>query len=335
MDTAAKLHAYLKRRMPLAGNLKVASLSRIIYGASRDTFAFDICWEENGAEREQGLVLRRDPPTGLLDHISRQTEFRILKSLEGSGIPVPKAFWCETDPDILERSFIIMERVEGLVTRAFQVVGGSNQSYRRRIAEDFVSILARIHNLDWRDRGLQFLGEPQDSHDYATQTIAEWGAILQEVMFEPDLVLTEALIWLKHNIPPNGEICLVHGDYKSDNIMCNGEEIVAVFDWEMASLGDPHDDLGWVCMQYYSVDGLINGLMKRDWFLQRYEELSGRRVNPAAVKFWQVLCNVKMAAITLTGLHRYLTGGSTKNVMAVLPLLMPKLHRDIIELLAF
>ena len=335
MDIAAKLHAYLTRRMPLAGNLKVANLSRIIYGASRDTFAFDICWEENGAEREQGLVLRRDPPTGLLDHISRQTEFRILKSLEGSGIPVPEAFWCETDPDILERPFIIMERIEGLVTRAFQVVGGSNQSYRRRIAEDFVSILARIHNLDWRERGLDFLGEPHDAFGYAKQTIAKWEAILKEVMFEPDLILTEALIWLKDNIYPNEEICLIHGDYKSDNLMCAENEIVAVFDWEMASLGDPHDDLGWVCMEYYSVDGLINGLMKRDWFLQRYEELSGRRVDPTAVKFWQVLSNVKMAAISLTALHRYVSGGSEKNVMAVLPLLMPKLHQDIIALLEF
>jgi aminoglycoside phosphotransferase (APT) family kinase protein len=229
-----------------------------------------------------------------------------------------------------------MERKDGFVTPAFQLVGGSNEEFRQLIAGDFVSILVRIHNLDWQSCGFDFLGVPAGGpFDYARASIVKWEKILQEVSLEPDLILTEALLWLKANMPPCEEICLVHGDYKSDNIMYNDKGIVAVFDWEMASLGDPHDDLGWVCMQYYAVDGLLNGMLDREWFLHRYEETSGRRVNLSAVKFWQVFSNLKMAAITLTGLHRYVSGASQKNVLAVLPLLMAKLHRDIIELLEF
>jgi len=313
--------------------LEVIDLSREGYGASRETFMFDIGWTENGAAKKRDLVLRRDPPTGLLDHTSLETEFNIIRNLQDSGILVPEVLWFESSPDILERPFIIMERVEGSVTPAFQIVGGSNESFRMQIAEDFVSILARIHNLDWRSCGLDFLGEPEKSDSYARQSIENWETILNDVKLEPDLLLTETLLWLKANIPHTKEICLVHGDYKSDNIMFGGNGIRAVFDWEMASLGDPHDDLGWICMRYYSVNGLINGLMEREWFLRRYEELSGRRVDPASVKFWQVFSNLKMATITLTGLHRYVSGASEKNLLAVLPLIMSKLHQDIIELL--
>jgi aminoglycoside phosphotransferase (APT) family kinase protein len=136
-------------------------------------------------------------------------------------------------------------------------------------------------------------------------------------------------------LPDSAETCLVHGDYKLDNIMYKKDQIVAVFDWEMATLGDPHDDLGWVCMRYYEVEGLIQGMMERAWFLERYEKASGRAVDPAALRFWQVFANVKMAAITMTGAQRYVSGASRKNILALLPMLLPKLRQDIIELLEF
>lgn len=330
-----KLSAYLQSRMPEAEELEIAKLSRGVYGASRETFLFEVNWKEGGARKTQSMVLRRDPPTGLLDHISRDIEFRILKCLEGTGIPAPKVLCCETDPAILQRPFLLMERKDGFVNQSFQKFAASNPELRHQIAEGFVAILARIHNLDWQARGLDFLGVPQGPRDYAKQEIAKWEAIMEKVKLEPDPILTEALIWLKSNMPPAKETCLVHGDYKLDNVMYQKNQIVAIFDWEMATLGDPHDDLGWVCTRYYEVDGLLNGLMEREWFLRRYQELSGRKVNPAAVKFWQVFSNVKMAAITLTGAQRYISGASRKNILALLPLLMPKLHRDIIELLGW
>ena len=330
-----KLKEYLQSRMPEAEGLEIARLSRGVYGASRETFVFDLCWQEAGVKKTQALVLRRDPPTGLLDQISRDTEFRILKSLQGSGIPAPQVLWCETDPAFLERPFILMERVDGNVNQSFQRFAASNPELRNQIAEGFVEILARIHNLDWHQSGLDFLGPPLGPLDYAKRELAKWEAILDKVKLEPDPILTEARLWLRSNLTPAEEVCLVHGDYKLDNVMHKKDRIVAIFDWELAGLGDPHDDLGWVCMRYYEVDGLLNGLMEREWFLRRYQELSGRTLNPAAIKFWQVFSNLKMAAISLTGAQRYISGAAKKNVLAILPLLMPKIHRDIIELLGW
>jgi aminoglycoside phosphotransferase (APT) family kinase protein len=330
-----KLREYLKSAMPEAKDLEISNLSGVAFGASRETYTFDASWKEGGYEHKKSLVLRRDPPTGLLDHVTRETEFNILKALKGTGIPAPHALYCESDPKILQRPFIIMERVDGNVTQAFQTFAKGNEELRKKIAEEYVAILARIHGVDWKKQGFEFLGVPEGPTGYAEREVAKWESILDDVKPEPDPVLTEALVWLKGNYPPADEICLVHGDYKMDNVMFKKEGIQAVFDWEMATLGDPHDDLGWVCMGYYEVEGLINGLMERDWFLEKYEEVSGRKVDLASLKYWRVFSNVKMAAITLTGADRYISGKVKKNILGLLPLLMPKLHRGIIELLEF
>jgi len=335
MAVVAKLGKYLKSKMPEAEDLEVVNISGVAFGASRETFVFDVKWKDGGVEHKQGMVLRRDPPSGLLDHITRETEYRILQALDGSGIPAPRVYWCESDPGVLDRPFIIMERVEGNVNPAFQAFGRGNETLRNQIAEQFVEILARIHGLDWRARGLEFLGVPQGPLGYAEQELAKWEGILDQVKLEPDLVLTEALLWLHAHLPPAAETCLVHGDYKLDNVMYKKDKVLAVFDWEMATLGDPHDDLGWVCSRFYEVEGLINGLMERDWFLCRYQEVSGREVNLESVRFWQVFSNLKMAVIALTGGQRFVSGASRKNTLALLPLLLAKLHQDIIELLEF
>jgi aminoglycoside phosphotransferase (APT) family kinase protein len=330
-----KLKDYLKKQMPEAQDLEVSNLTGVAFGASRETYTFDVSWSESGVEKKKSYVMRRDPPTGLLDHISRDTEYRILSCLMKTDIPAPGVLCCETEPAHLDRPFIIMDKVDGLVTQAFQVVGRANKDLQKKIAEEFVNILARIHNLDWKAAGLEFLGAPQGPEDYASQEISKWESILEDVRLEPDPILTEALLWLKSNIQPARETCLIHGDYKADNVMYKDGKIQAIFDWEMASLGDPHDDLGWVCARYYEVDGMIQGLMEREWFLKRYEELSGRNIDHDALRFWQVFSCLKMAAITMTGAQRYVTGKARKNVLAVLAIVMPKLHQDIIELLNF
>jgi aminoglycoside phosphotransferase (APT) family kinase protein len=330
-----KLQTYLQRVMPAAEDVEVRNLKGMAFGASRETYTFDVCWRESGQEKKQGLVLRRDLPAGLLDHVPRATEFKILRSLEGTGIPAPRALFCESDPAILERPFIIMERTEGMVTQAFQNIAKGNRERAHKLAEQYVSLPVRIHDLDWRERGLEFLGPPAHPHDYAGLELAKWEKIMEKVRLEPDPILLEARLWLRRNLPPAAGVSLVHGDYKMDNVMYQKDEITAILDWELASLGDFHDDLGWICMRYYEVDGLLQGLMERAWFLSRYEEMSGRRLDPAALRFWQVFANFKMAVITLTGTHRYVTGAARKNTLAVISLLMPKLHQDLVELLEF
>lgn len=329
----AKLKDYISSKMPEAQDLDVTGLSGVAFGASRETFTFDLSWTEADERKSLGLVLRRDPPTGLLDHVTRETEFKILKCLEGTGIPAPRVLYCESDPKALQRPFIIMERIDGLVTQAFQTVGRGNQELREKLATQYVDILARIHNLDWEKHGFGFLGVPAGGTDYARREVTKWESIINDVKTGADPVLTEALIWMKSNLPSCEDVCLVHGDYKMDNVMYKKDEVRAIFDWEMATLGDFHDDLGWVCGGFYEVEGQVCGIMEKDWFIERYQRASGRKVDLDSLRFWQVFSAVKMAAIILTGADRYLSGKARKNTLALLPLLMPKLHKEIIELL--
>jgi aminoglycoside phosphotransferase (APT) family kinase protein len=206
------------------------------------------------------------------------------------------------------------------------------------MAEQVTRTLAEIHRQDWRARGLEFLGEPRPGTGYAAAQIDHWSGVLQKAQLVPEPLLTLALGWLRKHLPERNRTCLLHGDYKIDNILYardreGADRVEAVLDWEMANLGDPMEDLGWFCMKYYAVDGLLNGIMEKDSFLATYEELSGNPVSRDSVHFWQVLSNVKMAAISLTGVRRYCEGATSSNVMAILGLLLPRLYQDLLELL--
>ena len=83
----------------------------------------------------------------------------------------------------------------------------------------------------------------------------------------------------------NGKVITVDEKFSyAEAVSVKDGRIQAIFDWEMATIGDPHDDLGWVCFAYYEVEGLIQGLMEKDWFIKRYEEVSGRKVDLETLK---------------------------------------------------
>jgi aminoglycoside phosphotransferase (APT) family kinase protein len=107
--------------------------------------------------------------------------------------------------------------------------------------------------------------------------------------------------WLREHLPPADRIVLVHGDYRSGNFLYDdGGRITAILDWELAHLGDPHEDLGWVVNPLFSVRGaggerLACGLSPRDEMLARYEQATGWRVDPERLRFYEIFNNYKLA----------------------------------------
>jgi len=332
-----KIRDFLRDRLPGCEALRIEGLGKGSYGASMETFFFTARWTHAGQEFGRDMVLRRTPPTGILDS-DRKREYRVLAAVHGTRVPVPETFGFCQDPSVLERPFFIMEKKNGNVTPSFTRFGAGNEPFRRDMAEKVTRTLAEIHRVDWEERGLAFLGVPGPGTAYAAAQVAHWSGVLDKALFVPEPVLTLALGWLGKNLPERTHTCLLHGDYKIDNILYardreGRDRVEAVLDWEMANLGDPMEDLGWFCMKYYSVDGLLNGIVEREAFLSLYQAASGIPVSLDAVRFWQVLSNVKMAAISLTGVRRYCEGASSSNVMAILGLLVPRLYEDLVELL--
>ena len=128
------------------------------------------------------------------------------------------------------------------------------------------------------------------------------------MQLEPEPELAFVLGWLRANAPSNAVTTLVHGDFKPGNVLVADGRVTAVLDWETAHLGDPHEDLGWVTNPLRQGEHRIAGAWEPQDLLDRWAETTGMTVDPAAVKWWQVLANVKLAVIVLTGSRAFVEG---------------------------
>lgn len=330
MSLADRLQVYLKEK--LGTDVRVEGLARKSGGASRETYLFDALWSEDGREVRRGYVLRRDPVASVLES-DRTLEYRVLEAAGALGIPVPKVCWLELSPEPLERPFFVMERVEGMPTPP-TFPAAYPAEMRARTAADFVAILARIHGADWKSRVLDILDDPGPGTEAARRAVAHWRQIYEQDRVEPHPILERGLAWLERNLPATERTTLVHGDYRSGNYLHLPDgSITAMLDWEMAHFGDPHEDLGWATMPYWSCEGRAGGLESTEEMLARYEQISGTKVDRERVHFYQVLGTVKMAAISLTGVRSCCDARSADPTLPIVGLLLGRLSTELLDLL--
>lgn len=325
---------YLQHKMPDAREVEVSQLWRIPGGASRETWSFDATWREGKARAGRGFILRRDPEASLLE-TERDAEFRLYQALQGTGVPVPEVFWMEEDGRWLERPFFVMTRLSGEASAQSLVASGFG-GHTEAIAEQKVAILARIHQLDWRELGLDFLGPPSGRSACAEMEIDRWERTMREQALEPQPALELALAWLRAHEPPAQKVSLVHGDYRTGNFLVDGDRITGVLDWEMAHLGDPMEDIAWVCLRSWrwAGDARIGGLMPREEFYRRYQEASRLAVDERAVRFWEALGNFKWAVICLTGARSFAEGRSKDAIHAFTALFKGEIEAELLRLVA-
>jgi aminoglycoside phosphotransferase (APT) family kinase protein len=331
-----RIREYLSAKLGVR-DVSVSDLYRIPGGASRETWSFDVSWRQNGADVTRGFVLRRDPDASLLV-TDRDVEFRVMEAVGEHGIPVPSMNWLETDGAWLDRPFFVMERIDGCETSPTKVLMDPRFfSSRDRLAQEFVAILASIHNLDWRGAGLEFLGPPASESACALAEIEKWEAIVDRDALEPQPVLRAAFRWLRRHLPPPAQrVVLVHADYRTGNLLCTpAGEIKAVLDWEMTHLGDPMEDVAWACIRPWRWlgDEKVGGLMEREDFFRRYADATGLIVDADAIRFWEVLGNIKLAAIFLTGGRSFCDGRTRSPMMAFLGRNIGRLELEIMDLM--
>jgi aminoglycoside phosphotransferase (APT) family kinase protein len=330
MTLAEQLAGYLSGK--IGAPVEIHNLARRSGGASRETYLFDARWRAAGRDVEQGFVLRRDPVASLLES-DRQDEFQAIAAAGRIGIPVPTARWIELDPSFLERPFFIMERVDGLPTPP-TFPAGYPVEMRERTAADFIDILARIHGADWRAVGFDFLDDPGTAREPARRQVAHWRRIFELDRIEPHPIVDRTFTWLEARIPETDRVTVVHGDYRSGNYLHDMQgNITAILDWEMTHLGDPHEDLGWATMPYWGCEDRAGGLERTTDMLDRYERLSGTRVDRSRVHFYQVLGTIKMLIISLTGVRNYCEARSSDPLLEVVALLSPRLLGDLVSLM--
>lgn len=313
---AQRLEAFLAAQ-PEGGEPRVVGLDRVGVGRSRENWFFDLV--TGGAS--ESLILRQDPDGGLVD-TDRGTEFAVLRALEGSALPVPRARWLDASGTWLGTPFLIMRRVDG--TCDYRVLNGDRPlAERRALAERFCELIADVHRTDWRALGLdEALTDP--GPDAALAELARWEAILRSDALEPYPELELAIDALRATAPTSRRTALVHADFKPGNILLAGSEVAALLDWELAHLGDPLEDLGWVTQPLRAVEHTIEGAWEATDLVAHYERVTGEPVDPAALRWWVVFSTFKTAVMQVSGLRSFLEGRSdepyrpTRRVLAEL-----------------
>lgn len=310
--TPPEIEAYLTRiwQQPV----RVEGLARIPGGASRETYRFDAI---AGVETHR-LILRREPAKGLIDTES-ETEFRAYESAAGV-VPVPRAVALERDGAELGRAFFIMERIEG-----GEVAGSFARepfgAHAATLGAAFFGALGRLAAHDPAGSPLAAHATTPAPDDCWRIALDYWDGVITEDALAPQPVARAAIRWLRANPPPPAQrICIVHGDYRSGNVMHDGAGgMRAMFDWEMAHLGDPLEDLGWALDPIWDhfIPGMASGMVPRNEAIAIWERASGLTVDPAAMRWWSLLASVKGCAIWLSAFREFVDGGRQDPVLAV------------------
>jgi aminoglycoside phosphotransferase (APT) family kinase protein len=288
-------------------------------GYSADTLLAEVSWKDaNGRVSKEFVIRTSPPPPGLLEPYDLVKQYRIMKGLAGSEVPVPAAFWLEEDETVLGRQFFVMEKVEGDVIQFYipDYVAQGDPALRRRMNERFVDMLATIHAIDWAEAGLSFMG---DGSTYIDDILAFWEGEMRRVRRGPLPSFERVVQWLHDNKPaPSPRVSLLHGDTKWGNVMWQGEDIAAVLDWEMSLLGDPLGDLAYfinssymtgddtVCTAFLGYDGGLT----RDEVIARYEEQTGLVLDRGALRWHEVMQSFKLSVIMLLAWHLFESGAS-------------------------
>ena len=319
----------IERLVPLTG------------GASRQTLAFEAVLPDR---RRQRLILRRDPVAksgqpsdtdsdSLRLGPSWASEFALLRCAEQQGVPVPPALIELTPQDGLGQGFIVgFVEGETLARRILREPVFANA--RSLLARQCGEIAGRIH-------GAQRAGLPPlpalttiDHIALYRRRLAQWD--------EPMPVFELALRWLGQNCPiepgpadHGSGMTLVHGDFRLGNFIVGPEGMRAVLDWELAHIGDPYEDLGWICTKAWRFGARepVGGFGARADLFAGYEAVTGRMVDRGRVRFWEIFGSLRWGIMCLMMAARHISGRQRSVELAAIGRRVSENEHDLLQLL--
>jgi aminoglycoside phosphotransferase (APT) family kinase protein len=309
------------------GATGIAGAARLSGGASQETWSFDILHPAGAV----GAILRRSPK-GYGAAPSRaaglEAEASLIQLAHETGLPSPGVLHVLTPEDGLGTGFI-MQRIEGETIARKILRDQQFAEARPRLARQLGRIAAGIHGLS-RDR------LPKLREMTAAREIAELGREYRSFNW-PRPVFQLALRWLSEHDPgPPHETTLVHGDFRHGNLIIGPDGVRAVLDWELAHLGDPMEDLGWICVnswRFGQIDKPAGGFGSRQELFAGYEE-AGRTVDPARVTFWEVMGTLRWGMMCCGMMQRFRTSPENSMERAMIGRRASETEIDLLRLLA-
>jgi aminoglycoside phosphotransferase (APT) family kinase protein len=272
--------------------------------------------------RAGGAWVLRRPPRPPLPPSAHDVlrEARLLTAVQDADVRTPDVLATCDDEGVIGAPFYVMERVEGDVMTAEIPAALDDEASRARIGDELVDALVEVHAVDWRACGLEGYGKPTG---YLDRQLRRFGGLWEHNRTRELPVLDRVTAWLAEHKPESGEATIVHGDYRLGNTMFAPgapARLAAIFDWELATIGDPLADVGYLVATWAqpgdAEDALFGlsavtrrpGFPTREQLIARYEERSGRSVSDVR---WYMTLALWKSAVFLEGSYKRRLAGTT------------------------
>jgi aminoglycoside phosphotransferase (APT) family kinase protein len=315
----------------LGCSVEIHDLVRLSGGASRESWSFDAVHDGgvdgsgvDGKSVEQ-LILRR-APAAISDAIgpTMMLEAAAMREAARVGVPSPEVLFATADKEPLVGSCIVMRRIAGETIARRILRDEAYAEVRPKLAAQCGEILGALHTMDPAALPPMVDGYPLDG----------LRALLDDSgVASPMLEL--ALRWLELNQPAATRKVVVHGDFRNGNLVVSPVGVQAALDWELVHLGDPMEDLGWLCTRAWRFGGAgpVGGFGDYDDLFAAYEKASGQPVDPKVVKWWELLGTVKWGVICIVQANRHLVGGQRSVELAAIGRRLAEQEYDCLNLL--
>ena len=302
----------------------VAHLTRLSAGATNETWSLD-------AVRDAGvepLILRRSAVGRGPGVLSLQAEAQVLSTVHGRAVPVPEVRYVLAPEDELGEGFL-MERIAGATLPGKILRDPALAPVRSQLARQLGTIAAAIHAIDLsRLPHLPLLDAQRQVQHLHSQYQAQG---------TPRPVFDLAFRWLREHLPSAIPAVLVHGDYRHGNLIVGARGVHAVLDWELAHVGDPVEDLAWLCIppwRFGELDQPVGGFGRREELLEAYESASGLSIDPARLEWWDMLGSLRWG-VMCADMPKWLRSGRDTSIeRALISRRASESELDLLRLLA-
>ena len=326
-DLATSLNEVARRH--IEGATGIEDLKRLSGGASQETWAFDAT---TTGGTPIPLILRRAPGGSRPEKttaVPLETEAALIGLAEAVKVPVPKVRHVLTPEDGVGQGFI-MNRLTGETIARKILRDDEYAKARPKLARECGEILARLHSIDKLKLPALRTADAMEEIKQYHQTLREHG--------HPHPVFELAFRWLEDNLPGGDTpLTLVHGDFRNGNLMIGPDGVRGVLDWELAHIGDPMEDLGWICVnswRFGNIDKPVGGFGAREEMFAGYEAASGHHVDPERVKFWEVLGTLKWGVMCTSMVTAFKSGLDPSVERATIGRRSSETEVDLLRLLA-
>ena len=259
-----------------------------------------------------------------------EREYRVMKGLAGTDVPVPHMYALCEDESVIGRAFYIMEFMEGRVLWD-QSLPGMTPAQRAEIYDEMNRVIAALHSVKFAERGLADYGK---SGNYFERQIGRWSKQYVASVTQPIPEMDQLMAWLPANMPASAKdesrVSIVHGDYRLDNLMFHPTEprVIAVLDWELSTLGHPLADFSYHCMSWHipaelgrgiaGLDIAALGIPSEQDYIQRYCQRTATQDVAALQRDWNfyLAYNMFRIAAILQGIAKRVEAGTASSAQA-------------------